>query len=73
MVQTLVLVQITLAVLLIILIIVQRANTDATGALGQDGGMGSFLEKRGAEKVLHRATIIVAILFTLSLAYHLIA
>ncbi len=73
MVQTLSIVQLALAILLTILIIVQRANTDASGALGMDGGSGSFLEKRGAEKTLHRATVIVAILFVLSLAYHFVA
>ncbi len=66
-------VQITLAILLIALILVQRANTDASGAFGADGGNGATLEKRGAEKRLHQLTIIMAALFALSLAYPLIS
>lgn len=69
--QLLSIVQVILAILLVALILVQRANTDASGAFGADGGSGASLEKRGAEKSLHRLTIIVAILFVASLAYHI--
>lgn len=65
-------VQLILAILLIILVLIQRANTDASGAFGADGGSNASLEKRGAEKSLHRLTIIVAILFVLSLASSLL-
>lgn len=71
MVQMLSIVQITLAILLVALVLVQRANTDASGAFGADGGSGATLEKRGAEKTLHRFTIIVSVLFVLALAYPL--
>jgi protein translocase SecG subunit len=64
-------VQITLAILLVALVLIQRANTDASGAFGADGGSGALLEKRGAEKTMHRLTIIVAVLFVLVLAYPL--
>jgi protein translocase SecG subunit len=60
-------VHVLLAILLITLVLVQRANTDASGAFGADGGSGASLEKRGAEKMLHRLTIIVAVLFAVSL------
>lgn len=73
MVHMLSVVQIILAILLIVLVLVQRANTDASGAYGADGGTGASYEKRGAEKTLHRFTVIVAILFALTLAYPLIA
>lgn len=66
-------VQITLAILLTVLVLIQRANTDASGAFGADGGSGAVLEKRGAEKTLHRLTIIIAIVFVLTLAYPLVA
>ena len=66
-------VQIALAILLIVLVLVQRANTDASGAYGADGGTGASFEKRGAEKTLHRLTVIIAVLFALTLAYPLIA
>lgn len=71
--QLLSIVQLGLAILLITLVLIQRANTDASGAFGADGGTGFSMEKRGAEKSLHRFTIIVAIIFACTLAYPLIA
>ena len=70
--QLLSIVQLLLAILLTALILVQRANTDASGAFGADGGTGASLEKRGAEKTLHRLTIIVAVIFVLSLLYPIV-
>ena len=55
---------IVLSLLLIALVLLQRASTDASGAFSSDGGTGAPTQKRGAEKVLHRATIITAILFS---------
>ena len=72
MVQMLTIVQLILAILLILLVLIQRANTDASGAFGGDGSSGATLEKRGAEKSLHRMTIFIAVMFTVSLAYPLI-
>ena len=72
MVQMLSIVQITLAILLTVLVLVQRANTDASGAYGADGGTGASFEKRGAEKTLHRLTIIIAVAFVASLAWPLL-
>lgn len=68
MVHPLSIVQLILAILLTAFILIQRANTDASGAFGADGGSSAALEKRGAEKSLHRLTIFVAILFVFSLA-----
>ncbi len=73
MVHLLSIVQLVLAILLIALVLVQRANTDASGAFGADGGTGAALVKRGAEKSIHRLTVIVAVLFTVTLAYPLVA
>lgn len=67
--QLLSIVPVLLAILLIALVLIQRANTDASGAFGADGGSGAALEKRGTERTLHRLTIVVAIIFTLSLVY----
>ncbi len=72
MVHLLSIVQLILAILLISLVLIQRANTDASGAFGADGGSGAALEKRGAEKSLHRLTVIIAVGFAISLAYPLI-
>jgi preprotein translocase subunit SecG len=65
-------VHVLLAVFLIALILIQRANTDASGAFGADGGVGASLEKRGAEKTLHRLTITVSVIFVVSLIYPLV-
>lgn len=61
--------QLVLAILLIALVLVQKANTDASGAFGADGANGASYEKRGAEKVLHRITVAVAFLFAASILY----
>lgn len=68
MVHLLSVVQLTLAILLVALVLVQRANTDASGAFSGDGGTGTIFVKRGGEKVLHQATTVVAILFAIMLA-----
>lgn len=72
MVNTLSIVQLVLAILLIVLVLIQRANTDASGAFGTDGGAGVALSKRGAEKGLHNLTIITAVLFVLSILYPIV-
>lgn len=72
MVQMLSIVQITLAILLTALILVQRANTDASGAFGADGGSQATLKKRGGELMLHRLTVITAVLFATTLALPLV-
>lgn len=71
MVHLLSIVHIILAILLIALVLIQRANTDASGAFGADGGSGAALEKRGAEKTLYRATVVIAFLLVFSLAFPL--
>ncbi len=70
--QLLSIVQVLLAILLITLVLIQRANTDASGAFGADGGSGAALEKRGVEKSLHRLTIVITVLFVLSVLYPLV-
>lgn len=65
-------VQLILGFLLTALVLLQRANTDASGAFGADGGSNGTLEKRGAEKSLHQLTIIVVVLFFLSLAANIL-
>jgi protein translocase SecG subunit len=71
--QLLSIVQVILAILLTTLVLIQRANTDASGAFGADGGSGAALEKRGVEKSLHRLTIVIATMFVLSVLLPLIA
>lgn len=70
--QLLSIVHVILALLLITLVLIQRANTDASGAFGADGGSGASLEKRGVEKSLHRLTLVIASLFVISLIYPIV-
>lgn len=71
MVHLLSIIQLALSVILVALILLQRANTDAGGALSSGGTNGAITEKRGMEKTLHQITITVAVLFVASLAYEL--
>jgi protein translocase SecG subunit len=54
--------QAVLAVLLIVAILLQRSNEDLGSAFGGSGG-GVFYAKRGLEKQLFIATIVLAVLF----------
>ena len=53
--------QLVLALLLIVVILLQNRGTGLGGVFG--GGGGVYLTKRGLEKKLFIATIIIAILF----------
>ena len=59
---------IVLSVLLIILVLMQRANTDAGGAFSSES-VGTF-KRRGAESLIYKSTIVVSILFAASLLAH---
>ncbi len=50
------------SILLIVLILLQKANTDGAG-LGAGDSLGISNKKRGFEKTLFQTTIIVAIVF----------
>jgi len=66
---TLIIVQLIVSVLFIITVLVQAKGSGLSGALGgQAGAIQST--KRGAEKVVYKASIILAIIFVLlSLAF----
>ena len=64
--QTLPYVQITLAVLLIVAILLQRTGASLGGAFGADNFSSGFHTRRGLEKTLFRGTIALGILFALS-------
>lgn len=57
-------IQIIITGLLIVVILLQQRGTGLSGAFGGEGGI--YFKKRGAEKVLFIATIILAGLFILS-------
>jgi protein translocase SecG subunit len=58
--------ELTLSLLLIIGIVLQQRGAGLGGAFGGDNFASTFYKRRGAEKFLFTATIIVAVLFVLS-------
>jgi len=59
-------IEITLSLLLIIGIVLQQRGAGLGGAFGGDNFASTFYKRRGAEKFLFNATIIVALLFVVS-------
>ncbi len=60
------LIQIILALLLVVGILLQQRGAGLGGAFGGGDADQSYYTRRGAEKFLFQATILVAILFALS-------
>lgn len=58
--------EIVLALLLIVGILLQQRGASLGGAFGADNFSSTFNKRRGAEKFIFQATIIIAILFVLS-------
>lgn len=58
--------QIVLSLLLIIGIVLQNRGATLGGAFGGDNFASTFYKRRGAEKFLFQATIIVSVLFVIS-------
>ena len=56
-------IQIVLAVLLMVVILLQHRGTSLGGAFGGEGAV--YRSRRGAEKFLFFATIIIAVIFVL--------
>ena len=59
-------VQIALSALLIVAILLQRTGASLGGAFGADNFSSGFHTRRGFEKTLFSATIVIGILFALS-------
>lgn len=57
--------QIVLSLLLIAGIVLQNRGASLGGAFGGDNFASTFYKRRGAEKFLFQATIVVAILFVI--------
>ena len=65
MAQTLQIIQIASSILLIVLVLLQRASSDTGASLGSDSG--SFLQtRRGSEKFIFILTIVVALAFVVA-------
>lgn len=61
---TLLIVQVVISVLLSLSILVQQRGAGLSATFGGQGGF--YTSKRGAEKFLHNATIVLAVLFLLN-------
>lgn len=61
--QTLLIVQIVIAILLILAILLQHRGTSLGGAFGGEGAV--YRSRRGAEKLLFYLTVILACLFVI--------
>ncbi len=59
-------IQVALSIILMGLVMIQQGEGSLGAAFGGDSTAGSFRTKRGAEKVIFNATIVIAILFVLS-------
>jgi len=57
-------IQIIIAALLVVTVLFQQRGTGLSAAFGGEGGV--YFKKRGAEKVIFIATIVLAVLFILS-------
>lgn len=66
MVQILPYIQIVLSFLLVAGILLQRSEGSLGSAFGGDGAVGGRFMRRGFEKILFNATLVVALLFVLS-------
>lgn len=64
--------QIVLGILLIVAVILQRTGASLGGAFGSDNFSSGFHTRRGMEKTLFRATIVLGILFAISAFVNLI-
>ena len=60
--------ELTLSILLILGIVLQQRGASLGGAFGGDNFASTFYKRRGAEKFLFNATIVVAVLFVVSAA-----
>lgn len=58
--------QLVLAVVLIVAVLLQTRGSSVGGAFGGDNMGMTFYTRRGGEKMLFQATIVVSILFALS-------
>lgn len=65
-------VQIVLSVLLVGAILLQRTGASLGGAFGADNFSSGFHTRRGLEKTLFYATIVLAVLFALSALINLL-
>jgi protein translocase SecG subunit len=66
------LVQVVLSAMLIVAVLLQRTGASLGGAFGADNFSSGFHTRRGMERFLFRATIVLGILFALSALVNLV-
>ncbi len=66
MIQILPYIQIALSLLLVGGVLLQRSDASLGAAFGSDSATGGHFTRRGFEKLLFNATILIAILFVIS-------
>lgn len=66
-------IQLVLSIILVGLVLLQRSSDGIEGALGGSASNMTYFARRGAERFLFVATIVVAILFAASAIISLIA
>lgn len=66
MVRILPYIQVILSVLLIAGVLLQRTEASLGSAFGGDGAVGGRFMRRGAEKIIFNATLVIAVLFGLT-------
>ena len=59
-------VQVVLAIFLIVAVLLQTRGSSVGGAFGGSDDSSSFYTRRGAEKTLFQATIVLSVLFVLT-------
>lgn len=63
-------IQVLVAVVLVVLILLQERSAGLSGLLGGEGG-GFYQTRRGLEKIVFRATIVLAVVFVALAIYQL--
>ena len=62
---TLLVIQIVLAVLLVAGVLMQSKTSGLSGAFGGDDSSGAFQTRRGLEKLIFQATLVISALFAI--------
>jgi len=65
-------VQVVISALLVATILLQQRGEGLSSAFGGEGGGASYFKKRGMEKILFIATIVLAVLFILSAVFRIL-
>ncbi|MBI4087681.1 MAG: preprotein translocase subunit SecG [Candidatus Liptonbacteria bacterium] len=66
--------QIILSIVIVVLILLQERSAGLSGIMGGEGGGGGFYQtRRGLEKVIFRATVVLCVIFVGLAVFQLVA